>query len=537
MNCLHTLLFVTLIFAQNAFAYNILAIVSMPLRSHYMAFQTLFRELAIRGHSVTVMNNYPDPQPVRNLEFIDLQVQNAFRNRTPPMSWYEIEDSRFMHIVNLHRHVYFGPQSTKFDCDNLLSNKNVQRHLAQGKKYDVIFVEQFFSDCGLAYAGVFYDAPIIGITSHVLLPWAYPRLGIPFDFSSDAYYFANAGTNPGLYHRIETVLMHLYLTYGKWLIDRSTYDAFHQHMPNVSLDIEKLATERMKMMFSNQHFSITGARLAGPQVLEIGGIHIDKPKPVPKDIEKFLANATNGAIYVSFGSNLIASTMSTNKMQQFLDAFKKIPQKVLWKLENASLPVGNDNVYTSDWMPQLDLLCHPKVLAFVSHGGMLSISEAAHCGKPLLAMPFFGDQFSNAAAVRSSGIGTTMFFEYLNADNLAEEIKKLTSSDLQKSAKRVSKLWHDRPQSVMNSAIYWTEYVARHGTAPPSLPSKGKTLMQFQLDVVGRDREPGRPRSVFIRRRMDRGRYISRRLQQPAPVAINRQRRQLPQHEAASTAN
>lgn len=42
-------------------------------------------------------------------------------------------------------------------------------------------------------------------------------------------------------------------------------------------------------------------------------------------------------------------------------------------------------------------------------------------------MPFFGDQFSNAAAVRSSGIGTTMFFEYLNAENLAEEIKKLTS--------------------------------------------------------------------------------------------------------------
>lgn len=78
------------------------------------------------------------------------------------------------------------------------------------------------------------------------------------------------------------MLMHLYLTYGKWLIDRSTYDVFYRHMPNVSLDIEELASERMKMMFSNQHYSITGARLTGPQVLEIGGIHIDKPKPVPK---------------------------------------------------------------------------------------------------------------------------------------------------------------------------------------------------------------------------------------------------------------
>ncbi|CAG5012002.1 unnamed protein product [Parnassius apollo] len=100
---------------------------------------------------------------------------------------------------------------------------------------------------------------------------------------------------------------------------------------------------------------------------------------------------------------------------------------------------------------------HPKVLAFVSHGGMLSLSEAAHCGKPLLAMPFFGDQFSNSAVIHASGLGSTVSFGYLNANNLAEEIRKLTTLEMQENARKVSKLWHDRPQPVIESAIYWTE--------------------------------------------------------------------------------
>lgn len=52
---------------------------------------------------------------------------------------------------------------------------------------------------------------------------------------------------------------------------------------------------------------------------------------------------------------------------------------------------------------------------------------------------------------------------------------------MQKNAKRISKFWHDRPQSVIDSAIYWTEYVARHGTSPPSLPAKHNTWFESTL--------------------------------------------------------
>lgn len=52
---------------------------------------------------------------------------------------------------------------------------------------------------------------------------------------------------------------------------------------------------------------------------------------------------------------------------------------------------------------------------------------------------------------------------------------------MQENAQRISRLWHDRPQPVMNSAIFWTEYVARHKSAPPSLPARFNSWFEYLL--------------------------------------------------------
>lgn len=75
-----------------------------------------------------------------------------------------------------------------------------------------------------------------------------------------------------------------------------------------------------------------------------------------QDLEKFLSDAEHGAIYVSFGSILELEMMSKYKLQQFLDAFNRIPYKIIWKM-NITLPAGSDKFYVSSWMPQLDILC------------------------------------------------------------------------------------------------------------------------------------------------------------------------------------
>lgn len=277
-------LFLPLLLLQNAVSFKILAIVSVPLRSHYMAFGNLFNELAHRGHSVTVINNYPNERPITNLRFVDISsnTTNTAAYFTP-LEFYETFDSTYLHLYNYYRHFALTPDACRADCGNLFTNEHAKAHLAEGVKYDVIFAEQFIGDCGLAYVAAFYDAPIIGITSHVLLPLTYLRLGLPFDVSSDPFYFSKAGPNPSLYYKTEAFLLnHFFNTIGRWYNQRSVYEMFSQFYPDFALDIEKLAEEKMKMVFAYQHFSLTGSRIHSPQVLEIGGIHIGKPKSVPE---------------------------------------------------------------------------------------------------------------------------------------------------------------------------------------------------------------------------------------------------------------
>lgn len=56
--------------------------------------------------------------------------------------------------------------------------------------------------------------------------------------------------------------------------------------------------------------------------------------------------------------------------------------------------------------------------AFISHSGMLSSSEAMHCGVPIVSVPLFGDQFANAQSAIENGLGVTIDLETLNEKSL-----------------------------------------------------------------------------------------------------------------------
>lgn len=102
----------------------------------------------------------------------------------------------------------------------------------------------------------------------------------------------------------------------------------------------------------------------------------------------------DGVIFVSWGSMVKATSLPKDKRESMVAAFGALKQRVLWKWENDTLPNKPANVRISRWLQQRDILCHPNVRVFVSHGGLLGSSEAAHCGVPVITTPMFGDQVS-----------------------------------------------------------------------------------------------------------------------------------------------
>ena len=56
------------------------------------------------------------------------------------------------------------------------------------------------------------------------------------------------------------------------------------------------------------------------------------------------------------GSLLKSETMPKAKVQAFIKAFSKLPQRVLWKWNSDILPGKTENIFISKWMPQRDIL-------------------------------------------------------------------------------------------------------------------------------------------------------------------------------------
>lgn len=91
-----------------------------------------------------------------------------------------------------------------------------------------------------------------------------------------------------------------------------------------------------------------------------------------QNIEKFINESTHGVIYFSLGSMIKGHTFPQEKKDAFLRAFARLPQRVLWKWENETMPGKPDNVMIQKWMPQFDILCTFDLI-------LLYIIDSYHC--------------------------------------------------------------------------------------------------------------------------------------------------------------
>lgn len=66
---------VLLLYVGHCWSANILAFLPTFARSHYGPFQPMLKELAVRGHNVTVVSHFPLKNPPPNYHHIDVSTQ------------------------------------------------------------------------------------------------------------------------------------------------------------------------------------------------------------------------------------------------------------------------------------------------------------------------------------------------------------------------------------------------------------------------------------------------------------------------------
>jgi len=240
------------------------------------------------------------------------------------------------------------------------------------------------------------------------------------------------------------------------------------------------------LVFINSHFVSDKSNPIPSNIVRIGGIHLKPEKELPKDILKFIEDSPHGVILLTFGTIMKLSSLPNETLKSIKGVLSNLPQRVLLKYEG-EMEDKPKNVFTSKWLPQRDILKHPNMKLFISHGGISGLYEAVDAGVPVLGFPLFSDQHRNIDNLVESGMAKSMDINSLTKDEFQKNIIELLGNEnYTKNAKIASNIFKDRPMSPNESVVFWTEYVIRHNGAP-HLKSQGLNLKWYQyflLDVL-----------------------------------------------------
>ncbi|KAL5080791.1 hypothetical protein RYX36_009212 [Vicia faba] len=171
---------------------------------------------------------------------------------------------------------------------------------------------------------------------------------------------------------------------------------------------------------------------------------------------KWLNDKPKGSVvYVSFGSMAGLSEAQTHELAYGLKDSESFYLWVVRDCDQTKLPKGFENTSQKGlivtWCPQLLVLTHEAVGCFVTHCGWNSTLEALSIGVPLIAMPLWTDQVTNAKLIADVWkIGVRAFAdekEIVRSETIKDCIKEIIETEKGSQIKKSALKWKNLAKS------------------------------------------------------------------------------------------
>uniref|UniRef100_A0A3B5KJ39 glucuronosyltransferase n=1 Tax=Takifugu rubripes TaxID=31033 RepID=A0A3B5KJ39_TAKRU len=221
-----------------------------------------------------------------------------------------------------------------------------------------------------------------------------------------------------------------------------------------------------------------------PNTILVGGINCNVRDALPEDLLPWVSGE-HGFIVFTLGTAV--SEMPEETTTIFLEAFRQIPQKVIWRYTgqiDGNLP---DNVKIMKWVPQNDLLAHPGARAFITHAGSHGLYEGLCHAVPMVMVPLSAEQPDNAEKMASRGAGIVLNVLSVTTEDIVQALNNVINDTRYKdNIKTLSELHKDQPMNPLELSVYWTEFVMRHKGAKHLRPAVHDLnwIQYYCLDVV-----------------------------------------------------
>ncbi|XP_065569415.1 UDP-glycosyltransferase UGT5-like isoform X2 [Artemia franciscana] len=474
LKCLLLLFIANTFYAECA---RILAATLVATKSHKFFLDIISAELAKRGHLITILSPYISKHLPNVTDIVFEELSSSFEDGP----W-------FTDIVQARSATHFSltPLSDIVDAQmeriirTVLESQEFRMIL--NTKFDLLMVDTSLNDFLLPIA-FNQNLPVVYIAPTALPSWIRREIGSPV-------YHANnlivAPPSDDIFSRI--------ISYISTNIHEIDYHYFlgsriNKHMINFYpqgykvFPIQEMLS-KIDLTIVNNHHSFGYPETVSPNIINAGGIHCKLPQSLVKDIEEFISDGDEGVILFSLGSAIPSEQMPKQYLDAFANAFRRLPQKIIWRWSGEPFENVPENVMLRSWLPQQDIAGHPKTRLLISHGGMLSTTEAICHGIPILGLPFWGDQDANIALAVRDGYGLKLEWNDLTEDLLYNTITELlNNTQYTRIVKKRQELFHDRPMKPLDEAVYWVEHILRHGGGQHLSPAT-RNLNRFQAKML-----------------------------------------------------
>ncbi|KAM4631991.1 UDP-glucuronosyltransferase 2C1-like [Discoglossus pictus] len=462
--------------------------------SHWINIKILMMELIQRGHQLTVVRpsnsiyideasehfhieNIPMPGQLApsRAEFEEqtlnwvLQTISAKHTSSVSLLWHFIEGIQFM------------TQATCVTLTAMFENTELMERL-KSAGFDMVLADP-------------YNAGGVMLSHYLKLPLVFFGRWMP----SEDIHFALA-PSPLSYvpvlnsritdrmsfpERVKNVLLYsVYFMVSQFLV-YPVFDQVSQRYLNTDIGVFEMY-KRADIYLMKVDFVFEFPRPMMPNAVYIGGFQCRPPKPLPQEIQDFMDTSQQGVVVFSLGA--LVKTLPFNIAREIAKGLAQLRERVIWRYTGKIPDTLGNNTMIMSWLPQNDLLSHPNTKAFIAHGGENGVYEAIYHGVPIIGIPIFGDQYENILRLKAKGAAVLLDnLVDLTSEDLFNAVRLVIDDPSYKSAmNHLSKLHRDIPIPPLETAVFWTEFVMRHGGAG-HLQAAGNDLPWYQyylLDII-----------------------------------------------------
>nr|XP_014715670.2 UDP-glucuronosyltransferase 2B4-like [Equus asinus] len=462
--------------------------------SHWINMKKILDELVQRGHEVTVLTAsasilvdpnkpsdikfeiYPASSTRQEFEDIVRKIINDWTYLTKEPFWTQF--SRLQEVLQ-----EFSDYFEKL-CKDAVLNKKLIRKL-QESKFDLILADAV-GPCGELFAELLkipFMYSLRFVPGHKVEKYSG---GLPFPPSYVPAVMSELSDQMTFMERVKNMLYVLYFDFWLQTFNEKQWNQFYSEVLGRPTTLFELM-RKAEMWLVRNYWDFEFPRPFLPHFQFIGGYHCKPAKPLPKELEEFAqSSGENGIVVFSLGSMI--SNMTEERANVIASALAQIPQKVIWRFDGKKPDTLGPNTRLYEWIPQNDLLGHPKTKAFITHGGANGIYEAIYHGIPMVGIPLFADQPDNVVHVKTKGAAVRLDFTTMSSTDLLHALKRVINDPSYKeNAMKLSRIQHDQPMKPLDRAVFWIEFVMRHKGAKHLRPAS-HDLNWFQyhsLDVIG----------------------------------------------------